>query len=345
MNITYIGYGSSQTTSGHRANALRRLGHTVSVWDPLEVIGRLRGQGLVRKFHDTSGQALLALLTYWWLQSKLQRCSAVDAIWINSGEFVLPKAVRMLGKLGVPIVLYNNDDPTGVRDGNRFRQVRAALPFYDICVALRSQTAQEMRQLSAKKVLQVPFSYDEIAHAPVESSEQISGEFQSDICFVGTWMRGENRDECLDKLWRSGSKVSIWGPRWNNSRCRGLIRACWKGPWISDRQYVCAISGAKIALGLVSKGNRDEHTQRSVEIPYAGGLLCAERTSDHMRMFRDGEEAAFWGSPEECIQVCRDLLANEDRRRRIVMNGMRKVRELKVGNEDIVNRILNELKA
>lgn len=340
MTIVYIGYGSSDTTSGHRASALGRLGHTVNIWDPLEVIGHLRGRGILRKIHDTSGQILLTSLVCRWLTTKLEGCSAVDCVWVNGGEFLSPKSLRMLASVAVPKVLYNNDDPTGKRDGNRFWQVRRSLPFYDMFVALRSPTAQEGKQLGAKRVFRVHFSYDEVFHAPLTLDEPLGRDFVSDVCFVGTWMRDECRDEFIHMLWRSGLNISIWGPRWEKSRFKDLVKACWRGPWISGRQYVQTISGAKIALGMVSKGNRDEHTQRSVEIPYAGGLLCAERTSEHMRMFKEGEEAVFWSSPEECIRVCRDLLANEDRRREIVANGMRKVRELKVGNEDVCRRIL-----
>jgi spore maturation protein CgeB len=264
-------------------------------------------------------------------------------IWVNGGEFLSRRALTLLASLHAPIVLYNNDDPMGPRDGRRFIQVRRSLDLYQLCVALREPSAADMRAAGAKRVMRVPFSYDEIEHAPVTCSEIVHEKFHSDIGFVGTWMRGEARDLLLEQLRRTGLRVSIWGPRWEKSPFRQLVKECWRGAWISGRNYVYAVSGAKVVIGLVSKGNRDLHTQRSVEIPYAGGLLCAERTSEHMTMFKDAHEAVFWDSHEACVQVCQELVANQARRRSIVENGMRRVRELKVGNEDVCRRVLDAI--
>ena len=109
------------------------------------------------------------------------------------------------------------------------------------------------------------------------------------------------------------------------------------------RNYVLAIQGSKINLGLLSKGNRDLHTRRSLEIPYIGGLLCAERTSEHLEMFRDGKEAVFWSDVNECAQKCLQLLKNDNTIYEIKKAGMKRVRELKVGNEDLCRSVLEEV--
>ncbi len=340
MNILYIGEAAPWSTSRHRADALARLGHEVEIWDPTKPLAWLRRAGAIQKLHIVSGQILLAGVVEKWLARRVALQPRADIVWVNNGEHVSRRAIRSLKALQAPIVLYNNDDPTGPRDGNRFKQLREALPEYDLCVALRKPTADEMLQLGSKGVMVVPFSYDEVEHRPLDSNEAIGDEFRSDIAFVGTWLRGETRDAFLDQLRRAGLRVSVWGPRWNKSRFKGLVKQCWKTPWIYGRDYVHAITGAKITIGLLSKGNRDLHTQRSVEIPYAGGVLCAERTLDHVNMFKDRKEAVFWDSPEECARVCRELLVDEEQRKSIVSAGMQRVRELKVGNEDMCRSVL-----
>ena len=85
--------------------------------------------------------------------------------------------------------------------------------------------------------------------------------------------------------------------------------------------YAKAIQCAKVNLGLLSKGNRDLHTTRSLEIPAIGGLLCAERTAEHLEMYMEGEEALFWSTAEECASVCRAVLDDEPRRQRIAAAG------------------------
>jgi spore maturation protein CgeB len=62
-----------------------------------------------------------------------------------------------------------------------------------------------------------------------------------------------------------------------------------------------------------------------------------------MAMFKDGHEAVLWESPEECVRVCRELLVDEERRKSIVTAGMQRVRQMKVGNEDVCQAILNEI--
>jgi spore maturation protein CgeB len=323
---------------------MRRLGHEVELLDPHALVERLNCGNALQKLHNITGQRLLSVVVHRWLLSHGPVAARqASLIWVNGGQLLSPKSVAYLRAAKVPLVLYNNDDPFGSRDGNRFLQVRKSISLYDLCVTVRQPTAVDIGRAGAKKVLVVRFSYDEVAHAPLHESTPLPREFISDIVFVGTWIRGEGREKCLEHLRKGGLNVSIWGERWNKSHEKTLVKECWRGTSVSGLQYVQAIAGAKVAIGLLSSGNRDLHTQRSVEIPYAGGLLCAQRTLDHADMFKEGHEAVFWDSPEECLQVCRDLQANEDRRRRVVANGMRKVRELKVGNEEIVRRILEEI--
>lgn len=119
------------------------------------------------------------------------------------------------------------------------------------------------------------------------------------------------------------------------------MKAFWRGPGLhEDRDYAAAILASKVCLGLLSKGNRDKHTTRSLEIPSLGGLFCAERTSEHLALYEEDREAVFWSSAEECAEKCLALLKDEPRRRAIAEAGHR--RALKNGwfNEKVLARIL-----
>ncbi|HTE33824.1 MAG TPA: glycosyltransferase, partial [Chryseolinea sp.] len=71
-----------------------------------------------------------------------------------------------------------------------------------------------------------------------------------------------------------------------------------------------------------------------------GGLFCGERTSEHTYLYKENEEAVFWSDAAECAKACLDLLKNNARREAITVAGMRKVRDLQLGNEDICKKIL-----
>ncbi len=266
--------------------------------------------------------------------------SHFDLVWVNGGELLGKKSVRLLRDRCKTVVLYNNDDPFGGRDGRRFDSLKSAVSDYSLCATVRDVNAKEYLAAGAPRALRVWMSYDELMHAPQEPSTKCSN-FDSDVAFIGTWMRNEKRDEFLLKLIKHGLDIAIWGDRWEKSPRWRDLKASNRGPGIVGRDYVSAICGAKICLGFLSKGNRDLHTRRSVEIPYAGGLLCAERTSEHQMLYRDCEEAVFWDNAEECASVCKDLLADNSRREAIRTAGMKRIRELRLGNQDVCQEILD----
>lgn len=186
-------------------------------------------------------------------------------------------------------------------------------------------------------------SYDEVAHEPYKNTNAIPEEYRSDVAFIGTWIRPERRDKLIHQLVLQGIRVSIWGNRWSKSPLWPHIKHCVRGKALSGIDYVAAVQGAEICLGLLSKGNRDLHTRRSVEIPYIGSVLCAQRTAIHSQMYKEDIEAVFWDSADECIAKCKMLLADNQKRNSIREQGMRKVRALQVGNEQICDQIIKQV--
>ncbi|WP_460733851.1 CgeB family protein [Lysobacter tyrosinilyticus] len=238
------------------------------------------------------------------------------------------------------MVLYNHDDPSGRRDGQRFGSLLAAIRYYDLCAVCRDVNVEEFNSLGARDVIRFVRGYDEVAHKGFESESSIPNEFRSDVAFVGTWMRHERRDEFLLRLVESGVRPAIWGARWEKSPSWNDLKMFYRGGPLAGREYVAALQGAKISLGMLSKGNRDFSTTRSAEIPYAMGLLCAERTAEHQQMYREGVEAVYWSDARECAEVCARLLSDEGLRESIRAAGHRRVLDLRIGNEDVCGRIL-----
>jgi spore maturation protein CgeB len=343
MNILYFGDSNPHTTSSHRAMALRRLGYQVNIFNPKEASKKQIENLLLGKIHFRTGYRFLQKKIMNWLSGILEKIKKTDIIWVDGGEFFGVGCLKLLKQKNCPIILYNLDDPTGNRDGRRFDMLLQALSYYDICAVVREINMIEYKEKGAKKVLEVTRSYDEVAHCPFDNAATIPGEYKSKVAFIGTWMRYESRDVFLLKLIENGLPVSIWGSRWQKSVYWKQLMPFHRGDALHGKDYVAAIQGSKICLGMLSKGNRDLHTQRSFEIPYAGGLLCAERTTEHQEMFKENKEAIFWNDAEECAKVCKELLADDTKRQGILLAGMERVRVLEVGNENICKRILDEL--
>lgn len=257
---------------------------------------------------------------------------------VDSGEWVTPRIIALIRRYADKIVNYVIDDPFGIRDVARFRAYRRSLRFYDLCVVVRPDNAREAKEAGAKRVLRVFMSSDEVTHAPRLLSEEDKIHWGADVLFLGTWF--PERGPFLLRLLKLGVPLTIRGPNWNKAPEWPVLQSSWKGGSLIGDDYAKAIQCAKVNIGLLSKGNRDLHTTRSLEIPALGGLLCAERTSEHLDMYVEGVEALFWDDAEECAAACMRALGHEEERRKIAAAGQARNIANRIRNENVMSEIL-----
>jgi len=238
-------------------------------------------------------------------------------------------------------VNYNLDDAFGPRDRRLWRLYLKAVPVYDLIVVVREENPAEALAMGAKRVLRVFRSADEAAHAPRALDKADWERWGSDVVFVGGWM--SERGPFLAELVRRGVPLTVYGDYWQRAAEWPVLRSRWRGPGLhKPEEYAKAIQCSKVCLGLLSKGNRDLHTQRSMEIPYLGGLLCAERTSEHLSLYREHEEALFWDSAEECAEKCLRMLHDPQRRNSIAACGQLRCLNNLTTNEHVLAEILQK---
>jgi len=246
--------------------------------------------------------------------------------------------LSLLRKHAARIVNYYIDDPFGMRDGARSKAYRQSVPFYDLCVVVRADNISEAKDMGAKDVLRVYMSSDEVTHAPRVLTQQDKVQWDSDVLFLGTWF--PERGPFLLELAKRGVPLTIRGANWNKAPEWRALRPYWKGGQLQGDDYAKAIQCAKVNLGLLSRGNRDLHTTRSLEIPALGGLLCADRTSEHVNMYVEGKEALFWSGAEECAAVCRSAMEDETRRRQIAAAGHARAIANGISNENVMKIVV-----
>jgi hypothetical protein len=338
MSVETILYlGAASGTSLDRAQALRRLGCSVFHVDPYKL---LPNSALVGRLTWKVGGHFFAPL----LESRLKKviCDRrFDLCLVDTGEYVTPSVLRLIRQYAEKIVNYNVDDPTGRRDGRRFHAYRQAIRHYDLAVVVREENAEELRALGVEHVHRVFMSFDEVSHAPRELTGEDRKAWASDVLFCGTWM--PERGPFMMELIRARLPVTIRGDSWYKAPEWNELRSYWKGAGIYGDDYAKAIQCARISLGLVSKGNRDLHTTRSLEIPALGGLLCAKRTPEHSQLYVEGREAVFWETASECVQVCKELLSDEARRRAIAEAGQKRAWGAAHRNETVMRSILDRV--
>jgi len=329
LKILYLGTG----WSWKRANAFRRLGHEVRFIDPLNLfplknlVGRLTYITGGVFFEHFLTRRIISLIHY----------QNFDIVFIDSGELMGPYFLTKLRKFSELILNYTTEDPFGKRDNNKWYLYLKAVPYYDLLAVVRETNIAEAYAYGAKKVLRVFMSADELDGPRVIIPED-RARFNHEVLFIGTWM--PERGPFLAQLLEGSIPLSLYGDGWQKSLEWPTLQSAWQGPAIYGDDYIKAIQMAKISLGLLSKGNRDWHTTRTFEIPYCGGLLCAERTSEHLQLYREGIEAVYWSDASECIEKCRELLKNDRMREEIAKKGRLRCLSNGIFNENVLKKIL-----
>ncbi len=334
MKILYIGADSG--TCRQRRHALERLGHEVFGVDP---IAGLPFRSKLQAWSFKTGALGLELLV------RLKVLKAIgdrrfDLVLVDNGEMIGPALVKALKTRAPASVLFNLDHPFSRRDGARWRLVKQALPLYDLFATPRRASADAARKAGVRHVMQMDFAADEVMHRPLTLTPEDHVQYDADVVFVGVWM--PERGPFMARLIERGVPLRLYGPRWSKAPEYALIKPHIAGDFMAEAAYARALQGAKIAIGQLSRGNEDLHTTRSLEIPAMGVLFCAERTADHLRMYRDGEEAVFWDDADECADLCLSLLADPARIRAIAEAGRRRAIANQGFNEPLMTRVLAE---
>lgn len=336
-NLSVLYVGPLSGTSRHRRDAFVRLGHRVTTIEPRRLLPR---SAWVDRIEWHVSPALLGALLSRRLEAALAR-ERFDLAFVDNGSLLTPAAVRALRNHCGRVVNFNHDDPFGHRDRVRFSAYRAAVPEYDLVVVVRSTNVAEASASGARQVLLHPMVSDEVAHAPRQLTPEIEARWQSDVAFIGSWM--PERGPFLLRLAERGVPLSIYGPGWQRAPEWPQLKAMHRAEYLDGDEYAFAVQCARISLGMLSKGNRDLHTTRSMEIPALGGLLCAERTDEHLAFYREDEEAVFWSDADECAERCSRLLHDTPRRRRIAGNGQQRSRANGYTSENLIRRTIGAL--
>lgn len=267
-----------------------------------------------------------------------------DLLWIEKGLMVWPSTLKHARTLHptIKIISYTEDDMFARH--NQSIYYRKCLPLYDVVFTTKSYNCNpnELPALGAKKVVFVDKSFDKHTHRPVLLTEGDEMRFGADVGFIGTFE--EDRAEKMLFLATNGVRIRIWGNGWNTFVDRHSNLQIENRP-IFGNDYVKAICATKINLCFLRKLNRDLQTDRTMEIPACGGFMLAERTEEHLRLFKEGVEAEFFdiNKPSELLQKVKYYLTHEDKRITISKAGRERCIRSGYGHHDRVKQMLAEI--
>jgi spore maturation protein CgeB len=263
-----------------------------------------------------------------------------DIVIVLKGLHLGPDDVRSVRRAGAWVVNVNHDDFFSANPHNWSEHQRRAIPEYDYVFTTREVNVAEVAPANPR-VEFIPFAYYPRIHRVVQPARDERPQWEQDVVFVGTWER--ERCELLEHLvTRVPARYVIWGGLWDRVSRRSPLWRYVAGSEAKLDAMAKALGCARVALAFLRKNNRDEYTQRTFEIPACGGVLVAERTPMHLRLYREGAEAEFFDAndPQELCAKVRRLLSDEVHRERIRVAGRAALLRQDHTYEDRLKRLL-----
>lgn len=321
MNILVVGIGEVPHIGCSFRTALEELGHVVSFVDERQAFGWLDRHATrsvvwrLRHKLPTGVSRFNQLLIDTALQSK------PDIILSVKGSYIAPDTLKYLRESTRAILInYSTDHPFNPAASNKY--VVGALPFWDVYATPRRDTIPNLKLHCKGSVIYLPFGYDPLQHFPERfAGDGEAAQFRSDVVFIGVC--DQARMPLLESVAeKTGVDVRLYGGgRYGYSR---ILRERHRG-FANGRAYRCALGGSKIALSLLRHTNLDTHVMRTFEVPACGAFMLAERTDEHLAMFQEDKEAAFFTGLDEVLDKIKYYLKHDSQRLGIARAGYERV--------------------
>jgi hypothetical protein len=267
-----------------------------------------------------------------------------DVAWFERATTVTGATLQRLKDIRPDCrrIWYAEDDM--MNPAHQSRQVAGAIPHYDLWSTTKSFNArpQEIPALGARNLLFVNNAYDRDAHGPIDMDDAARKAFGADISFVGTFERP--RAETLRRLADAGLHVRVWGNGWERMEAPppGLDIAF--RPVYGD-DYRRVVTASAINLCFLRKGNRDLQTCRSFEIPAIGGFMLHETSPEMEAILAPDREACYFANDAELPEICRSLIADDERRIKIAAAGHARLTNGANEHADRLRQILEAARA
>ena len=338
MRVLFAGDLSEGGTTLQRMNALRDLGYAVEGVQ-VGVPSRRFGGSLAARAISRAFRRIAVRNSEQRLHS-LARRNRYDIFWSDKAVLLSSDSLRTIrdSTPGMRLVFYSPDDMT--LKGNQTPAYLACIPLFDLHITTKSYLVSELSRQGARAVAFVDNGYDPHTHRPIPLSHEERSALGCGVGFVGGFER--ERFETMRALAETGFDVTVRGPGWERVR-ESHQRLHLTPGWVLGDDYARAVCATKINLCFLRKAARDLQTQRSVEIPACGGFMLAERSEEHAKLFKEGEEAVFFSTVEELRDKIRYYLAHAEEREKIAEAGRRRCEQGRYRYQDRIAQALEGL--
>jgi len=335
MNILYVGQLNYGSTCLQRMNTLQNMGHEVK---GINVLNPRDASIIARVFNKLKHPIDFNNVNRLIIENiKKQN---FDLLWIDKGLLISPETLETVRQISsqAKIIAFSPDDM--LNPSNQSKRYLKCIPLYDYHITTKTYNVSELKELGAKEVIFTDKSFDPHFHRKINLSDVDLDKYASEVGFIGQFEK--ERFESMLFLAKNGIKVTVRGPSWQkhiNVHPNLLV----KPGFVLGVEYAKIINATKINLCFLRKVNRDVQTARSIEIPACGAFMLGERTSEHLHLFKEGEEAEFFSSVQELLEKVRYYLEAEEKRGEIALKGLERCLKSGYSHEKRLNAIIQQI--
>lgn len=235
------------------------------------------------------------------IESKIQNIIKVEVlkfkpktVLVFKGMEIKPTTLQWIKSKGIQVVNYNPDSPfifSGRGSGNK--NVTNSITLYDCYITYDRTINNELENRGIKSAI-IPFGFDSSSfhYKGLEEKDEILK-----LCFLGN--ADKFRIQTLHHLARNGLEIDVYGENWSSFNLHSNIRTF--GPKYG-REFWCTLQKYVIQLNMLRPHNLNSHNMRSFDVPGAGGIMLAPRTSDHENYFIESSEVFLYSDINEALQ-------------------------------------------
>ena len=322
-SVMIVGQFWHGSLEGSYARAFESLGCQVTRWDLPGAIQRHTRLRRLGKFINT----------FWPVEAWINKANRElilaarenqpDLILIGGAGMVRAGALAQI-KVTLPdtrLVLLWPDNPLRLMG-----YVIHCLPLYDLVATYSQSTVEVFARLGAPRVEWTPLAADLMLHsAQVAISDSQRQTFTCDVGFVGN--HRPEREEAVRALLAAGVSVKVWGhDYWRRDALDPKkVRLYWQGQPLYGDDFARAVRCSQISLNPIDPTNYPAANMRFFEILACGGVALNSACPDMEQLFPDGVAAFYYQSSAELVDIVREILQDETRRRAVALAGHQQV--------------------
>ena len=257
-------------------------------------------------------------------------------IIVIKGNNIYPSTLKKIKKIDSKVKIFSWTADNMCKKHNSSKYFQDSICLYDSHFTTKSNIVESLIDMGAKKVVFLKKAYSKFHHYP----EKYDVEYDYNVLFIGS--AEKERYDSMKYIANHGISVNIFGNMWDKNY-PSIDNLNIHRKELVGESYRKAISSSKISLCFLRKINDDLQTDRTMEIPACRGLMIAERTNEHLELFKEDKEAIFFDSNKELLDKVIYYLKNPNLAEKIRNAGYNRAISSGYSFDEMTKTILKEI--